>query len=117
MTAPRARPLGNFLCIFLGPVVWLLHLVLLYAAEGLFCMPPAATGRGTIWVGITVTAGALAALVLVAVSAPRVDGPSEHAGATFLRKATLSLALLSAVGVVWNALPLALVSACGLAAP
>ena len=115
MTAPRARPLTDFLAVFAGPVVWFFHLVLLYGAEALICMPPAGSGRAIMWVGGTATAGALGALVLVAVSAPRMEGRSKHAGATFLRNTTLSLALLSAVGVVWSALPLALVPACALA--
>lgn len=117
MTAPRARPFADFLRIFVGPVIWFIHLVLLYGAEALLCMPPAGSGRTTIWVGISATVAALAALVLVAVSAQRADKRSKHAGATFLGDTTLSLALLSAVGVIWNALPLALVRACELATP
>ena len=115
MTAPRTRPLADFLRIVAGPVVWFLHLVLLYGAEALLCMPPAGSGRTTIWVGVSATVAALAALVLVAVATLRAEGRSRHAGATFLRDTTLSLALLSAVGVIWNALPLALVRACALA--
>jgi len=115
MTAPRARPLADFLRVFVGPVVWFLHLVLLYGAEALICMPPAGSGRATIWVGVSATAGALGALVMVAVSAPRADRQSRHVGATFLRNTTLWLALLSAVGVIWNALPLVLVAGCALA--
>jgi hypothetical protein len=117
MTAPRARPLADFLRIFAGPVVWLIHLVLIYGAEALLCIPPAGSGRTMIWVGVSATVVALVALILVAVSAPRGDGRSKHAGATFLHHTTLSLALLSAVGVIWNALPLALVRACALATP
>ena len=117
MTAPRTRPLSDFLLIFAGPVVWFIHLVLLYGAEALLCMPPAGSERAMIWVGVSATAGALGALVVVAIAAPRADGRSRHAGATFLRNTTLLLALLSAVGVVWNALPLALVRACALAPP
>ena len=117
MTAPRTRPLSEFLRVLVGPVVWFLHLVLLYGAEALTCMPPAGSGRAIIWIGISATAGALGSLVLVAVSVLRPDGRSRHTGATFLRDTTLSLALLSAVGVIWNALPLALVRVCALATP
>ncbi|MET3840402.1 hypothetical protein [Bradyrhizobium sp. OAE829] len=117
MTVPRTRPLADFLRIFVAPVVWFIHLVLLYGAEALLCIPPAGSARATIWVGISATVAALAALVLVSVSAPRVDARSKQTGATFLRNTALSLALLSAVGIIWNTLPLALVRACALATP
>lgn len=112
MTATRARPLGDFLQVLVGPVVWFLHLVLLYGAEALICMPPAGSGTAAFWVGVTGTAGALGALVAAAVFAPGKQGAGEHVGATFLRSITLTLALLSAVGVIWNALPLTLIPAC-----
>ena len=116
MTAPRTRPLADFLRVFVGPVVWFLHLVLLYGAEALICMPPAGSGRAAIWVGVAATAAALGALCPGrSFSAARTDGRRKHAGATFLRNTTLLLALLSAIGVIWNALPLALVPACALA--
>ena len=117
MTAPRARPLADFLRVFVGPVVWFLHLVLLYGAEALICMPPAGSGRAMIWVGVTATGGGTWSPCPGGSFSATEDGRSKHAGATFLRNTTLSLALLSAVGVIWNALPLALVRACALATP
>jgi hypothetical protein len=118
MTAPGTRPLADLLRLFVGPVVWFLHLALLYGAEALICTPPVSSGRTMIWLGIAATVAALGTLVfLAAVPAPRVDGrPSEYTGAAYLHNTTRLLALLSAIGVIWNALPVALVPVCALAA-
>jgi hypothetical protein len=114
MSAPRTRPLSDLLRLFVGPVVWFLHLALLYGAEGLICTPPAGSGYAMMWFGAAATIGALVALaILTAVSMRRVAGPpDEDINAAFLRKATLMLALLSAIGVIWTALPVALVPVC-----
>jgi hypothetical protein len=116
MSARRTRPLADFLGIFAGPLVWFLHLALLYGAEALICIPPAGSGRAAIWLGISATIGALGALVVLAVIPNRrADRRRERAGAAFLHDTALLLALLAAIGVVWNALPLVLIPPCGLA--
>ena len=117
MSAPRTRPLVDLLRLFVGPVVWFLHLALLYGAEALICTPPAGSGRAMMWLGTAATVAALGTLVLLAaVPAPRADGrPSEHMGAAYLHNMTRLLAFLSAIGVIWNALPVALVPVCTLA--
>ena len=117
MSAPRTRPLADLLRLFVGPLVWFLHLVLLYGAEALICTPPAGSGRAMMWLGAAATVAALCALaMLTAAPMRRVKDPQDkHTGAAFLRKAMLLLALLSAIGVTWSALPLALVPVCALA--
>jgi hypothetical protein len=118
MSAPRTRPLADLLRLLVGPVVWFLHLVVLYGAEALICTPPVGPEQAMMWLGAAATGAAVAALViLVATPAPGVDQrPGQHTGAAFLRNTTLLLALLSAIGVIWNALPLALVPVCASAA-
>jgi hypothetical protein len=118
VSVPRTRPVADLLRLFVGPVVWFLHLALLYGAEALICTPPVGSGAAMMWLSIAATATALGTLVfLAAVPAPRGDRrPSEHTGAAYLHNTTLLLALLSAVGVIWNALPVALVPVCALAA-
>jgi hypothetical protein len=117
MSAPRTRPLVDLLRLFVGPVVWFLHLALLYGAEALICTPPVGPVRAMIWLGLAATAVALGILVFLAAGpAPRANGrPSVHTGAAYLHNMTRLLAFLSAIGVIWNALPVALVPVCTLA--
>jgi hypothetical protein len=104
--------------LFVGPFVWFLHLALLYGAEALICTPPVGSERAMMWLGAATSIAALGVLaMLTAVPMRRVeDPPGMHTGAGFLRKATLLLTLLSAVGVIWNAFLVALVPTCALAA-
>jgi hypothetical protein len=118
MSATRTRPFADLLRLFVGPTVWFMHLVLLYGAEALICRPPVGSGRAMLWLGVVATVAALGTLVFLAVMpAPRADGrPSVHTGAAYLHNTSRLLAFLSAVGVIWNALPVALVPVCALAA-
>ena len=116
MSAPQTRSLTDLLWLLVGPVVWFLHLVVLYGAEALTCRPPIGSGRAMMWMGAAATIAALGALaMLAAVSIRRVQDAEEQTDAAFLRKTSLLLALLSAVGVIWGALPLALVPVCAAA--
>lgn len=116
MSAPRTRSLADFLWLLVGPVVWLLHLVVLYGTEALICTPPVGSGRTMMWMGAAATIVALGALgMLAAVSIRRLQDAEEQADTAFLRKTTLLLALLSALGVIWSALPLALMPVCAAA--
>lgn len=118
MSVPRTRPLADLLRLCIAPVVWFLHLALLYGAEALICTPPAGSARAIVWFGIVATAAALGTLVfLVATPAPRAGGlPSQYTGAAFLHDATRLLALVAAIGVIWSVLPVVLVPVCTFAA-
>jgi hypothetical protein len=118
MSAPRTRPLADLLRLFVGPVVWFLHLALLYGAEALICTPPVGSGRAIMWLSIAATVAALGMLAfLTVVSAPRAEGrPSEHTVAAYLHNMARLLAVLAAIGVIWNAIPVALVPVCAVAA-
>jgi hypothetical protein len=117
MNAPRPRPLADLLLLLVGPVVWFLHLVVLYGTEALICTPPVGTEQTMMRLGAVATGTAVAVLViLIATPAPGADQrPGEHTGAAFLHSTTLLLALLSGIGVIWNALPLALAPVCAAA--
>jgi hypothetical protein len=115
----RARPLGDFLQLFTGPVVWFAHFVALYGAEALICTPGLAPAGTMTWVAGVATLAALAVLCGFGVRMmrrPAHDSAGSHSGATFLRRATLLLATLSAIAVVWVALPVAVLPVCASAA-
>jgi hypothetical protein len=115
----RVRPLGDFLQLFTGPVVWFAHFVALYGAEALICTPGLATTGAMFLVAGVATLAALAVLGgfgIRVLRRPAHDPGDSHDGATFLRSATLLLAVLSAIAVVWVALPTALLPVCTSAA-
>ena len=118
MSVARTRPLADLLRLCTAPVVWFLHLALLYGAEALICTPPVGSGRTMMWVDVTATAAALGMLVFLgAASAPSAGGsPRQYTRAAFLQDATRLLALLAAIGVIWNALPVVVMPVCAFAA-
>lgn len=118
MSAPRTRPLADLLRLFIGPVVWFLHLALLYGGEALICTRSVGSGRTMVWLDIAATVAALGTLVfLIAAPVPRAGGLlRQYTRAAFLHDATRLLALLAAIGVIWNVLPVVLVPVCAFAA-
>lgn len=111
-----ARPLADLLRLFIGPGLWFGHLTVLYGAEALICTPPVASGRLMTWIASGATIVVLGALALFGAALVRQlapdEGLEEHTGAAFLRGTALLLAALSAFGVMWTALPVALLPAC-----
>ena len=117
MTSLRARPLTDLLRLFVGPGLWFGHFTALYGAEALICTPPVAPGRVMAWVALAATIVVLGVLaVFGAVQATRLRSGERREGDAFLRAAALLLAVLSALGVVWTALPVALLRVCAPAA-
>lgn len=115
MSTPRVRPLIDLLQIFTGPIIWFAHFTFVYGAEALICTPPASSPRLMLWLGAAATVAALAGLGSFAVPLARraAAAPADqHAGAAFLHRAALLLALLSAIGVIWASLPIAVLRAC-----
>jgi hypothetical protein len=107
MTA-HARPLTDLLRLFVGPALWFGHFTALYGAEALICTPPVGSGRAMSWFALAATIAALGMLAAFgAVQARRL----REEGA-FGRAAALLLTMLSALGVVWTALPVALLPVC-----
>lgn len=116
MSTPRARPLADLLRLFIGPALWFGHLAVLYGAEALICTPPLASGRAMSWIASAATILVLGALALFGAALvrqpPPTDRSEEHTAAAFLHATALLLAVLSALGVVWTALPVALLPVC-----
>jgi hypothetical protein len=116
MSTILARPFTDLLRLFVGPGVWFTHFTLLYGTEALICTPPVATPRTMIWMAAVATIAALGALALFARRLvqlpPLYEPPETYTGAAFLHTATLLLAALAALGVVWTALPVALLPVC-----
>ena len=68
-----------------------------------------------IWIASAATIAALGSLAVFAVALVRrtpADRPEDHNGAAFLHTAALLLVALSALGVVWTAVPVALLQVC-----
>ena len=113
MTArPRVRPLAALLRLFVPPGVWFAHFTVVYGAEALICTPPVARPSVMIWIGAAATAAALAALVAFAFMSTRRADRTKQDDAAFLHRTALLLALLSGLGVVWTAFPLAVLPVC-----
>jgi hypothetical protein len=111
----RVRPLGDLLRLFVGPAVWFAHFVVLYGAEAMICTPGLAAAGAMTWAAAIATLAALAMLAGFSVLVLRRPAKT-HGGAIFLRRATVLLAMLSAIAVIFVALPVAVLPVCGSAA-
>ncbi|WP_201683848.1 hypothetical protein [Ramlibacter aurantiacus] len=96
-------------------IVWALHFVLIYGFAGVVCARPQADWR---WWGVPATtwgvaAAGVLALALIAWSTARAWPRRNEAGDSgFVAAFTLGVALLSAVGVVWETAVVWLVPSC-----
>jgi hypothetical protein len=117
-TLKPVRPLGDFLRMMIAPAIWFAHFSGLYAAETLVCLgPPADRSTMMGWIVVLATAAALTGLIILAARLLRSGktGPSRaDSGKAWLRRASLPLTLLSALGVIWTALPAAILPVCAL---
>lgn len=109
----------------IAPLVWLAHLLLCYVTVALWCEKLAERG-GSLetprWLALGYTVLALAALVASGLQArgryrPRgqhfpQEFDTRQSRHTFLGFAQLLLTLLSALGVIYVALPFGFISAC-----
>ena len=112
------RPFGDFLRVLIAPAIWFAHFSVLYAAEALICLgPPVDRGAAMEWTVFLVTAAALAGLVILAVGILRTENaapPTANQERALLPHATLLLALLSVMGIIWTILPPLVLPACAL---
>ena len=108
----KHRRFADFLWLLAGPLVWFAHFTILYGAEALICMSPQSTGRLMAWIGSVATLVALATLALVAALLRTRLAPNQDTRLSFLQSAALLTALLSALGVIWTAFPVAILPVC-----
>lgn len=110
----RVQPLSALLQMLTAPVIWFAHFVVLYGTEALVCTPSLANPGAMTWITIVATLAALGALGAFAVHLMRNPArtvPADGA-ATLLHVASLLLALLSALAVIWVALPTMILPVC-----
>jgi hypothetical protein len=104
------------LLCFLGPGIWAAHFFVLYASEVLVCTLlglPTSQSHGLLIVALAATA--LASISLLWMIASLQTWTAFDDDRSFLRSASVSLAALSLIGVLWTALPVGLQSACSTA--
>lgn len=110
------RPLGDFLRMMIAPAIWFAHFSLLYAAQTLICIGPPADRDTTMgWTVFLATAAALTGLIIQAarlIRAGKMAPTKSEDGMAWLRRTSLLLTLLSALGVIWTTLPTAVLPAC-----
>jgi len=103
----KARPISDFLWIMIGPAIWAAHLFLLYAAETLICISASPSQRIMLVTTATLTGGALCALAAAAyANRPRAKTLAAAFGErNFEPFLSMTLAGMSAIAVIWTALP------------
>jgi hypothetical protein len=112
---PRnARSITGLLRCLVGPAVWAGHFLVMYGAHALICARVAPDESGRVWLFSAATASTLALLVLAGlvwrlVRARRRGGLAQP---TFPSDVSIALAVLSLIGVIWVALPAALMPPC-----
>lgn len=108
MTA-RRRTVAAWTLLLWGPLVWTVHFIFIYGVASLALTLRPAAGPAP---RIAIAAGTLAALALIAAAVWRADryaaGQPGDPLFRFWTASTRMLCLISAVAVVWQALPAAL---------
>lgn len=103
-----------FLLMFSGPLIWAGHLLAVYVLTALAC---ARHFAHVDWLGTSVTQWGIAGLTLAALAALAVilarQDWRDRNGAGFVGWMTLTLGLLSAISIAWQALPAYVVPTCG----
>lgn len=111
----RGDNIWTFVLLMTGPIVWMGQFVLIYALAGLGCSEAAASAENN---RLDIAGGVIAAVsvaFLLGFILFRFVRPTylqEFAGAEWARSASIGLALLSILAIVWGTAPLALLSPC-----
>lgn len=110
---------GALFYMLLGPIVWAVHLTVVYAGHAVLCVKGVMQGAlasRIIPFGVALaTIVALAALLIAVLAANSRPGRSSvpaSAPALFQDKVMMTLALLSAFGVVWAGASALIVEPC-----
>jgi hypothetical protein len=113
MTA-RPLSLSHLVLALAGPIVWAAHFFILYLAASFACTSAGTAHDAVRWIGAGATAAALALLAVWSVRFRKTargsaGGPSQPE----VRFAfAVPLTLLSAIAILWSALPLFLLPVC-----
>lgn len=105
----------ELLYLIAGPLIWLLHFLFIYVVNALACARSALTAA---WLGLpasswVIVAGSAVALGGMALAAWRQHARVRaHGEPPFHAWLTAALCGLSAVAVVWETLPVFLMTAC-----
>jgi hypothetical protein len=97
-----------------GPLVWAAHFLLVYASESLFCTRG---GGGAAHLAVIALATAMGLAVILAATLwnwwrTSMTPASALAGATFMDYAGALLGVLGMLGLLWSALPSAILASC-----
>lgn len=117
---PPGSTFGTVIYVLSGPLLWSLHLALVYVGHEIWCAPhvaPASAITGVpVFVVITTAAcgGLIAWILLRPVYFARVLRSDQYpdAVATFLRGLMRGLAGLALAGILWAASAIALLTPC-----
>jgi hypothetical protein len=94
----RERALWEFVYLFFGPTIWLLHFAGIYAVQSTLC-----TLASVIYLvpPVIVIVTALALVILAVPTLRRAGSDDRHYFSRFLRRTMRVLSLLSAVAIIW----------------
>ncbi len=115
MNAMQSSFSRTFLSMLAGPIIWAAHFLFIYTVNGIACARPAMYAA---WLGLPVSSwiivgASLLALVAMALIYLRQRTRMPHMESPkFLPWLAGALSLLSAVAVIWETVPVLLLSAC-----
>ncbi len=111
----RSDNVWTFVLLMTGPIVWMGQFVLIYALAGLGCSEAASsveTNRLDIAGGVISAVSVAFLLGFILFRFVRPTYLKEFAGAEWARSASIGLAVLSILAIIWGTAPLILLSAC-----
>lgn len=105
----------NALRLCAGPLIWAAHFLGIYGLTGVVCARPDAQ---VAWLGSSILvwgvgAASVAALVAIAALQWRAGRQQASDDSGFIRWTAAALSVLSSIAIVWETMPVFLVSACG----
>src|SRR5688572_19844762 len=104
----KAKSISDFLWVLSGPIIWAAHFFSIYLVEALLCTATMPSGRAMTAATSTLTAAALLAMFIIVIyriPLPEIGLNSARDEKGFLALLTLILVILSALAVIWVAMP------------
>lgn len=110
---------GALFYILLGPIIWAIHLTLVYLGHTLLCALGVSSGAlapGVVSFGVIIVTAAALIVLIVAVVVANLRGRAlddRGSEATFFRdRVMMALALLSGFGVAWEGASALIIEPC-----